>query len=114
MRVKRSIIHKKHKRNVLKHAKGYRWRRKNTIKLAKVAVTKAGWHAYKHRRLKKREFRRLWQIRINAGARVNGISYSRLIPLLKAKKIELNRKMLSELAAQHPDVFAEIIKVAKS
>ncbi|MBI4426753.1 MAG: 50S ribosomal protein L20 [Candidatus Kerfeldbacteria bacterium] len=114
MRVKRGIIHKKHVKNILKHAKGYRWRRKTSVKLAKVAVTHAGWNAYKHRRTKKRDFRRLWQIRINAGARQNGITYSRLIPLLKAKKIELNRKVLAELAAKHPQVFAEVVKVAQA
>lgn len=114
MRVKRGVIHKKHVKNVLKHAKGYRWRRKNIFKLAKVAVIHAGKHAYEHRRLKKREFRRLWQVRINAGARQNGVTYSRFIPMLKAKKIELNRKVLSELAANHPEVFAEVIQRART
>ncbi|MBI4093313.1 MAG: 50S ribosomal protein L20 [Candidatus Kerfeldbacteria bacterium] len=114
MRVKRGIIHKKHVKNILKHTKGYRWRRKTSVKLAKVAVTHAGWNAYQHRRTKKRDFRRLWQIRINAGARQNGITYSRLIPLLKAKKIELNRKSLAELAAKHPEAFAAVIKVAQA
>lgn len=113
MRVKRGVIHKKHVKNVLKHAKGYRWRRKNIFKLAKVAVIHAGKHAYEHRRLKKREFRRLWQVRINAGARQHGISYSRLVPLLKSKNVALNRKVLSELAANHPQVFAEVIDIAK-
>lgn len=114
MRIKRGIIHKKHVKNILKHTKGYRWRRKTSVKLGKVAVTKALAHAYKDRRLKKRNFRQLWQIRINAGSRQHGLSYSRLIPLLKAKKIELNRKVLSQLAAEHPAVFAEIIRVAQT
>lgn len=114
MRIKRGIIHKKHVKNILKHTKGYRWRRKTSVKLAKVAVTHAGWTAYKHRRTKKRDFRRLWQVRINAGSRANGLSYSRLIPLLKAKNIQLNRKMLSELAAEHPKIFAEIVKLAQT
>lgn len=114
MRIKRGVIHKKHTKNVLKYARGYRWRRKTSIKLGKVAVTHALWNAYKHRRTKKRDFRRLWQIRINAGAREHGVTYSRLIPLLKAKKIALNRKMLSELAANHPKEFSEIIKLTKS
>lgn len=114
MRVKRGVIHKKHKRNILKHAKGFRWRRKNTLKLGKAAVTKKFWQAYKHRRTKKRDFRTLWQQRINAGARQNGVTYSRLIPLLKAKRIRIDRKVLSELAAEHPAVFAEIVKLAKS
>lgn len=113
MRVKRGVIHKKHTKNILKQAKGYRWRRKNVFKLAKVAVIHAGKYAYEHRRLKKRDFRRLWQIRINAGARQHGISYSKLIPLLKSKNIQLNRKILAELAAKHPDAFAEVIKVAQ-
>ncbi|MFH0829128.1 MAG: 50S ribosomal protein L20 [Candidatus Kerfeldbacteria bacterium] len=114
MRIKRGVIHKKHKRNILKYAKGYRWRRKSSIKLGKVAVTHALWNAYKHRRLKKREMRALWQIRINAGSRELGVSYSRLISMLKAKKITLNRKMLSELAAEHPKVFADIVKLAQA
>lgn len=114
MRIKRGVIHKKHVKNILKHTKGYRWRRKSSIKLGKVAVTHAGWNAYQHRRTKKREMRRLWQIRINAGARLNGISYSRLIPKLKAKNIQLNRKVLSELAAEHPQVFADVVRLAKS
>lgn len=114
MRVKRGIIHRKHKRNILQHAKGFRWRRKSSIKLGKVAVTKKFWHAYKHRRTKKRDMRGLWQVRINAAAREQGVSYSKLIPLLKAKKIELDRKILAELAAEHPQVFTEIMKLAKS
>lgn len=114
MRIKRGVIHKKHKKNILRYAKGYRWRRKSSIKLGKVAVTHALWNAYKHRRTKKREQRALWQVRINAGARQLGVSYSRLIPLLAAKKINLNRKMLSELAAQHPEIFAEIVKFAQA
>lgn len=114
MRIKRGIIHKKHTKNILKQAKGYRWRRKTSIKLAKVAVTHAGWNAYKHRRTKKRDMRRLWQIRINAGARQQGVSYSKFIPLLKAKKIDLNRKVLSELAMTYPQVFAEIVKFAQT
>ncbi len=114
MRIKRGVIHKKHTKNILKHTGGYRWRRKTSIKLAKVAVTHALWNAYKHRRTKKRDMRGLWQVRINAGARAEGVSYSRLIPMLKAKKIGLNRKMLSELAEKHPKEFAEVVKFAKT
>lgn len=114
MRIKRGVIHKKHVKNILKHTKGYRWRRKTSVKLGKVAVTHAGWHAYQHRRLKKRDMRRLWQVRINAGAREQGVSYSKLVPMLKAKNIELNRKVLSELAADHPTVFAELVKFAQA
>lgn len=113
MRVKRSVAHRQHKRNILQHAKGFRWRRKNTLKLGKTAVTHALAHAYEHRRLKKRDFRSLWQIRINAGARQHDLSYSRFIPLLKAKHIALNRKVLAELAAEHPEIFSAIVKQAK-
>lgn len=113
MRVKRGVIHKKHKQGILKYTKGFRWRRKSSIKLARTAGTHALKNAYEHRRLKKRDFRTLWNVRINAGARQHGISYSKFIAMLKAKKIELNRKMLSELAAQHPDVFTEIIKLSQ-
>lgn len=112
MRIKRGVIHKKHKKGILKYTKGFRWRRKSSIKLSRTAGTHALKNAYDHRRLKKRDFRTLWNVRINAGARANGVTYSKLIALLKAKKIELNRKVLSELAAQHPDVFAAVIKLA--
>lgn len=113
MRVKRGTAHVKRRRNLKKQAKGFRWGRKNKLKLAKVAVTKAGAFSYRDRRNKKRDFRALWLVRINAALRLNGMSYSKFIGALKAKNIELDRKVLSELAAKHPEVFAAIVKAVK-
>lgn len=93
----------------MRQVKGYRWGRKNLLKLAKTAVNKAGAYAYRDRRNKKRDFRRLWQIRINAAARANGISYSALIDKLHKSNIGLNRKVLSEIGNKHPEVFTKIV-----
>lgn len=113
MRVKRGKTHVKRRKNILKATKGHRWGRKNLIRRAKQAAVKAGKQAFVGRKLKKRENRRLWQIKINAGAREHGVSYSKLIGALKKANIELNRKILSELAADYPKVFAKVIEVAK-
>lgn len=109
-RIKRGTHHVKHRKNILARTKGMMWGRKNRIKLAKIAAVKAGWNAYRDRRLKKRDNRGLHQIRINAGARLIGTTYSRLMGDLKKRHIILDRKILSQLAAQHPDVFAKIAK----
>ncbi|MEK7537574.1 MAG: 50S ribosomal protein L20 [Patescibacteria group bacterium] len=109
MRVKRGVAHVKHRRYILKAAKGYKWGRKNQIRKAKTAITRAGRHAYKHRRLKKREFRALWQVRINAAARLNGLTYGQFIHKLKVAQVELDRKVLSQIAAEHPKLFASIV-----
>lgn len=87
------------------------WGRKSKITLAKTAATKSGANAYRDRKLKKRDNRGLQQIRINAGARLNGTTYSRLIDGLKKKNVILDRKVLAELASKHPTVFAEIVKI---
>lgn len=86
------------------------WGRKSKITLAKTAATKAGWNAYKDRRLKKRDNRALQQVRINAAARLNGTTYSRLMADLKKRKIELDRKVLAEIAIKLPEVFTKIVK----
>ncbi len=112
MRVKRGTSHVKRRNRLLKQTKGYRWGRKSKIKLAKVAVLKAGAHAYRDRRKKKRDFRSLWTLRINAAARENGLTYSALIAKLKAAKIELDRKSLADLAQNDPAAFAEVVKRA--
>ncbi|MBI4128122.1 MAG: 50S ribosomal protein L20 [Parcubacteria group bacterium] len=112
-RVKRGVMHSKRRRNLLAQTKGYMWGRKSKIKLAKVAVLKAGVNAYRDRRLKKRDMRALWALRINAAARENGMKYSTLIDAMKKAGIVLDRKVLSELAAKHPAVFAEVVKAAK-
>src|SRR3989344_3420777 len=112
-RVKRGKTHVAKRKRLFAQAKGFRWGRKNTIKLAKTAVIKAGVHAYRGRKEKKRTNRALWQIRINAAVRPHGLSYSKFINLLKKKNIGLDRKVLSELAAKHPSIFDKIVKEVK-
>jgi len=112
-RVKRGKISIKRRRNVLKQTKGFRNARKSKERAAKEALLHAGSHALAHRRDKKGDRRREWQVRINAGARKNGISYSLLMGALKKKGIELDRKILATLAESHPKVFEAIIKAAK-
>jgi|TARA_B100002003_G_scaffold231278_1_gene242140 large subunit ribosomal protein L20 len=113
MRVKRgSVRHKRHKK-IRKLAKGYRGMRSTTFKKANEAVMKAGEHAYRDRRKKKRDFRSLWITRISAASRAHNVSYSRLVKALKDQKIGLNRKVLSELAIHEPKVFNAVLKEAK-
>ncbi len=112
-RVKGGVIHTKHRRGILKFTKGYRWGRKSKLKLAKTARMKAGQHAYVSRRTKKRINRGLWQVHINTGARAAGLNYSRLTGAMKKKNIALNRRVLAELANEHPGVFAKVIEAAK-
>lgn len=106
-------MHVKRREKLLARAKGYRWQRKSSIKLARVAVIHAGLHAYRDRRLEKRDMRALWQIQINAGARQHGLSYSRFMHGLKLAKVQLNRKMLADLAEREPKVFEAIVNLAK-
>lgn len=110
MRVKRGTSHVKRRKNLLKATKGFQWGRKSKIKLARIAALKAGVHAYRDRKKKKRNFRRLWNIKINAAARMHGLSYSKFMFALKKAKLNLNRKMLSELAEHNPKAFEEIVK----
>lgn len=112
-RVKRGTTHVARRKHLFKQAKGFRWGRKNTIKLATTAVLKAGVHAYRGRKEKKRTNRALWQVRINAAVRPHGLSYSKFIGQLKKKNIDLDRKVLSELAAKHPAVFDKIVEAVK-
>ena len=113
-RVKRGVIaHASHK-SVLAKAKGYRGRRKNVFRVATQAVTKAGQYAYRDRRQKKRQFRALWIMRINAAARANGLSYSRLIDGLHKADIDIDRKVLAELAVSDKFAFTQIANQAKS
>jgi large subunit ribosomal protein L20 len=112
-RVKRGTIAMKRRRNVLLHAKGFRWGNRSKERAARTTLLHAWSHAFKDRKRKKREFRQLWNIRINAGARANGITYSRLIEALKVKRIELNRKVLAEIAGTEPAMFAAIIREAQ-
>jgi len=112
-RVKRGTIANKRRKNTLERTKGYRWGRKSKFKLAKQALQKAGAYAYRDRKVKKRTFRQLWNIRISAGCRPLGISYSKLIAGLKKNSIEIDRKILSQLAQQQPEIFAQIVEKAK-
>jgi len=97
----------------MKHAKGFKYGRKTKFKLAKDALRHAWTYAYRDRKVKKRTFRNLWNLQINALARANGITYSRLIDGLKKKNIELDRKVLSELAKEFPEVFIKIVEEVK-
>lgn len=97
----------------MKRVKGFEAGRKNLLQLAKVADLKAGAHSYRDRRVKKRDMRALWQVQINAGARENGLSYSRLMGALKKRGIALNRRVLSEIAGKHPAIFKRIVAMAK-
>ena len=113
-RVKRGVQTKKRHKKVLKQAKGYRGARSRTYKVAKQAVMRAGQYAYRDRRQKKRVFRSLWIVRINAAARENGISYSKLIAGLKKANIELDRKTLADLAVNDKEGFSILVEQAKS
>ena len=113
-RVKRGVVaHRRHKK-ILKQAKGYYGARSRSYRLAIQAVIKAGQYAYRDRRQRKRQFRALWITRINAAARINGLSYSALIAGLKKANVEVNRKMLADLAVRDEAAFAKIAEVAKS
>lgn len=109
-RVKRGVQHVKRRRNLLKKTKGMMWGRKSKIKLARTAFLKAGANAFKDRRRKKREMRRLWTIRINAAVRPLGLSYSRFIDSLKKANVRMDRKVLSFLAKDYPAVFEAVLK----
>lgn len=113
-RIKRGVHAKKKKRTLKKRVKGFLSSRRGSIKRAKEAVLKAETYAYRDRRAKKRTMRALWQMRINAACRNHGLSYSKFIALLKAKKIGLDRKILAEIAAEFPKAFAAIVQKVKS
>jgi large subunit ribosomal protein L20 len=113
-RVKSGVTARRRHKKIIKQAKGFRGKRKNVFKLAKNAVMKAGMNAYRDRRLKKRTFHQLWILRINAACREHDLKYSRFIYGLELAGVEINRKMLSELAIKEPDVFKEIVEKAKS
>ena len=102
--------HRRH-RKIIKQAKGFYGARSRNFKVAKDAVIKAGIYAYRDRRQRKRQFRRLWIIRINAAVRQHGLSYSRFIASLKDNKIEINRKSLAYMAVHEPDSFADLVKL---
>lgn len=108
-----SVASRARRKKVLKQAKGYFGRRKNVWTVAKNAVDKAMSYAYRDRRVKKRNFRALWIARINAGARLHGMSYSQFMGKVKANNIDLNRKVLADLAMNHPHAFKAIVDKIK-
>lgn len=112
-RVKRGVTKSARHKKVLAQAKGYRGRRKNTFRIANQAVEKAGQYAYIGRKLKKRQFRALWIQRINAGAREHGLTYGRFMDGLKKAGIDLDRKVLADMAANEPEAFKALVETAK-
>ncbi|MEH6652467.1 MAG: 50S ribosomal protein L20 [Motiliproteus sp.] len=112
-RVKRGVVARRRHKKILKQAKGYYGARSRVFRVAKQAVIKAGQYAYRDRRQRKRQFRALWIVRINAAARMNGLSYSRLIAGLKKAAIEIDRKVLADLAVHEKEVFSAIVEKAK-
>lgn len=113
-RVKRGITVKKKHKKLLAKTKGFRHGRKNLVKLARQADTKAGQYAYRDRRVKKREFRRLWIVQINAACRQNDIKYSTFMNGLKKAKIELDRKVLAQIAQENPEEFKNLVEKVKT
>lgn len=112
-RVKRGITaHKTHKK-ILSQAKGMRGRNRTNFRLAKMVVARSKVHAYRDRKLEKRVFRSLWIVRLNAALRAAGLSYGRFVAMLKAKNVLLDRKVLSNIAAEHPAAFDKIVAAVK-
>ena len=112
-RVKRGVMVKKRHKKLLKSTKGYRHGRKNLVKVARQATLKAGVYQYRDRRNKKRAFRRLWIVRLNAAVLAEGLTYSKFIKGLKDKKIDLDRKILADLAVNNPEELKKIIEKVK-
>ena len=112
-RVKRALIRRKRLQKLFKASKGYFGGRKNLIRTAINAVQKSRQHMYRHRRTRKRDFRRLWIVRINAAARSNGLSYSRFVHGLKTSNVEVNRKVLAQIAIEDPKGFSELVALAR-
>ncbi|ARS54037.1 MULTISPECIES: 50S ribosomal protein L20 [Kushneria] len=113
-RVKRGVVARRRHKKILKQAKGYYGARSRTFRVAKQAVIKAGQYAYRDRRQRKRQFRALWIARINAAARTHGMSYSRFINGLKKAGIEIDRKILADLAVHEKQAFGSIVEQAKA
>jgi large subunit ribosomal protein L20 len=109
-RITRGTVANKRRKNVLKEAKGFRLRRRTNEREAKVALRKAGVHAFAHRKDKKNDMRKLWNVKINAILRENGTTYSKFINKLKLAKVELDRKILAQIAETNPAAFVNLIK----
>lgn len=114
VRVKRGKTARKRRKNLLKYTKGFRWGRKSKYRLAKEALLHAWSYAFRDRKVKKRERRALWQTKISAACKEHGLSYSKFIHSLKLAKIELDRKILAQLAQEKPEVFKKIVEEASS
>jgi len=112
-RIKRGVAARRRHKKILKMAKGYRGSKSKLFRVAKQQVMKSGQYAYIHRRLKKRDFRKLWIARINAAARINGTTYSRMVHGLKVAGVDINRKMLAELAVKDPVSFTKLAELSK-
>jgi large subunit ribosomal protein L20 len=113
-RVKRGVTARAKHKKILKKAKGHYGQRSASFRTAKQSVTKAGQYAYRDRKARKRDFRSLWIVRINAGARIHGLSYSRLVNGLKKAGIELDRKVLADMAVHEPEAFGAVAAQAKA
>ena len=113
-RVKKGKTAHKHRKHLLTHAKGFKYGRKSKYKLAKDALRHAWTYSYRDRKVKKRDFRQLWQLQINAAVRPMGINYSRFINGLKKKNIEIDRKILAQLVEKHPEIFEKIVEEVKN
>lgn len=113
VRIKRGKVVRKKRKKLFQQVKGFRWGRKNRLRLAKDALRHAMAHAYVGRKNKKRDMRQLWQLHINAACRIKGINYSKFIYGLKKNKIELDRKILSQLCQAQPEIFAKIVEKIK-
>jgi large subunit ribosomal protein L20 len=113
-RSQNKVASHRRRKKILDQAKGFWGARSKVLTIAKHHVDKAGTHAYRHRRTKKREFRALWIARINAAARLNGTTYSRLMSALEKKQVGINRKVLADLALSQPQVFSEVVKFASA
>ncbi len=113
-RVKRGVVARRRHKKIIAQAKGYHGRRKNVFRVAKQAVIRAGQYAYRDRRQRKRQFRSLWITRINAAAREHGLSYSRFMDGLNKASIDLDRKVLADLAVFNPEAFADLAGKARA
>ena len=112
-RVKKGVNALKTRKNILRKVKGYRYGRSTKERQANEAIFHAGTYSFAHRKDKKGDFRRLWNVRLSAALKQNGLSYSQFIPLLKKKNVALNRKTLAEVALKHPEVLKKIIETLK-
>ena len=113
VRVKRGVIAHKRREKILKYTKGFKWGRKSKERMAREALLHSWSAMFRGRKERKREFRKLWQIKIGAAARIQGMPYNALMNALKTKKITLDRKVLAELAEKNPEIFAKIVEKAR-